>query len=1321
MNNRIVAYIIIFFITFLGIPIEYVWALQSEVDINITVEIDSQEIQNGDKNIDYNTDAIDISYDKEFNLNTNINIKIYEGDEDKTEKFNIDTLENGKIRIKIKEMISEDENKNIYKLLKHKLYKINMPKNLFVSEDGTKINREENFYFVTNSDEGLYGERIFKNMDPADGTKNVDYKKGTIAFEFIDDVSLNSEIKNHIDSQGNIDNIENINDYIEIVTENMYNISTYESDSISNYRIRCEGNKLILQSKDNKFKDFTKYNVKIKAQAIFLTKSQDFKVYNDSLEMDFHTKSFIEKTIPINNGLVGVEPTLEIHFKHPISMNFNNIVVNDTVSNTIIETERTISNDEKIIYINIEDGKLEPNRKYKVYIPKDVVSFKEDATIRNEGINFYFKTKAEGSNPYPIKYSSNQSCTDDIRDITKTNLSRDGYIYIKFNTPIRADKDYLNKEHKNIVSPNNTKLHKITKAKSTQYSPSGERFDSMFIYEKELSATVSQEVYGTVTTELETEVIPIKNIEIIEPDIIRIKPDIPLLNLNEYKLVLDDEIIEDHNGNNLKKENLTFNFWTKGDSIGINPSWNTNGNKVSKLGPVVIDILGEVIPYAKDFIIVGDKYRSKALEKIILNEGHYIEKEETIGDKEISIELQLQREIKLSLSEGLKGNTTSIRWKSENTNIATVDSSGLIKGISKGTAVIYAVSSEGNILSKINVVVKEGVNKINRFTMQYYYDGNNKKHTKIEMNIDKELTSGRNYKLYIPENTFQSRANEYLPILEYDFVVEGDPNIDPEIENVEGNTVSVLDLLTKEHLYFYIYGYNFNSKIEKIILQGEGEKQIEINKNYFNVISEDEIKIEIKGDLKSTIAKESYVGEYTIKFEFENGESKEYPIFKFKITSQGAPTYTVKFPTGNNLDEESLKRDGRYFIHVTFKDPDGKLRVDGEAGLSAMLDCIVATAGSSDTLLDREYIIDIKQMGELDREQYISENILIKDPLKKEATLYIPIKKLRPQVVYQAIVRAGILTNDIAQNVEINWTFGTKSIPHVTDIMIGSVAEDYDEEEPIILKGNFTNIDNISVYFNDIKAEREEFEDREDQDGNIIERNLKVFLPDGNDRLDPGTYNIRIENDENHKTIEYGMFSVVKSGENIPNENHRVKAGDGYGEVLEDIKSSTDTLLMKSKYADYKHIEMDLDELMGQDTFIRNINYDGDIREQIGVLETKSKWADITLYDVQPNTSREDMHIRLGRTEPTITQILKRKLRGVGLKSDFIQISGENFKIKNALLSIPLKNNSGKNIKVLRYDEYTRSFYETRATVNLIDRKVEFLTNNKGIFIVVED
>ena len=65
-------------------------------------------------------------------------------------------------------------------------------------------------------------------------------------------------------------------------------------------------------------------------------------------------------------------------------------------------------------------------------------------------------------------------------------------------------------------------------------------------------------------------------------------------------------------------------------------------------------------------------------------------------------------------------------------------------------------------------------------------------------------------------------------------------------------------------------------------------------------------------------------------------------------------------------------------------------------------------------------------------------------------------------------------------------------------------------------------------------------------------------------------------------------------------------------------------------------------------------------------------------------------------------------------------MSGENYTIGSVWLQIPLKNSDGKNLKVLRYDEETRNFYEEISSINLVEQRIEVTSNSKGIFVVVE-
>ncbi|QEK13261.1 hypothetical protein FQB35_13815 [Crassaminicella thermophila] len=435
------------------------------------------------------------------------------------------------------------------------------------------------------------------------------------------------------------------------------------------------------------------------------------------------------------------------------------------------------------------------------------------------------------------------------------------------------------------------------------------------------------------------------------------------------------------------------------------------------------------------------------------------------------------------------------------------------------------------------------------------------------------------------------------------------------------------------------------------------------------------------------------------------------------VTDYVYDMYPVSIDKTPWYDEKSLKHDiddtvtkDKYFIKVRFYDVDGKLALND---LDALKNCIIRPISGLGNLVDTEFINELLNMP--DKEEKVNKYIFVKKDSK--AILYIPVKQLSSQTTYQVIIQPDVVSLDTEKGNElIEWTFVTSSMPFIKKISVRSIPQDYDEDEPIYIQGDFfrNDINKVKVYFNDIKARDLKF---------VNEHELEVYLPDGRDRLKPGIYNIILENDANHKRITYEALGVVSSGEYIPNEEYRIKEEGSFGEVHRNLKVSEDTLLISPSDINEKELEFDLDELMGKDVYLRKIQYEGDKRYKIGMLKTKSKWADITLYGLtlSPDAEDDKIEISLGRTEPSITKELKRKLRGEALKSDFIQVSGENFKMNNVRLSIPLKYSNGKNIKVLRYDEDTRNFYETNFTVNLIDRRIEMLSPCKGIFVVVQD
>lgn len=120
-------------------------------------------------------------------------------------------------------------------------------------------------------------------------------------------------------------------------------------------------------------------------------------------------------------------------------------------------------------------------------------------------------------------------------------------------------------------------------------------------------------------------------------------------------------------------------------------------------------------------------------------------------------------------------------------------------------------------------------------------------------------------------------------------------------------------------------------------------------------------------------------------------------------------------------------------------------------------------------------------------------------------------------------------------------------------------------------------------------------------------------------------------------------------------------------------------------------------------------------------LETLSKWADITLYNVgQANYDRdEEPDIALGRVEPQVAQNIKQRLGRQKTKSEFIQVMGENVRFTSLRIAVPFKESDGNNLKVLRYDPDMREFTEEYFWVNKIEKTVTVSGFYPGIFVVV--
>ncbi|WZL73570.1 IPT/TIG domain-containing protein [Clostridiaceae bacterium 35-E11] len=569
----------------------------------------------------------------------------------------------------------------------------------------------------------------------------------------------------------------------------------------------------------------------------------------------------------------------------------------------------------------------------------------------------------------------------------------------------------------------------------------------------------------------------------------------------------------------------------------------------------------------------------------------------------------------------------------------------------------------------------------------------------------------------------------------------------PRISHLENNKIKTTDLYNGERT-FSILGMNFHHNIKNVQLipySGKAWQTIDINTSDVERISTEKIDVHIRGEKNSPrekLSNEENTGTYEVKITFDDTPltiiDKEYETVIssvydedgnrvredatfLHILSKGAPELKSKYPSSENglpwHDEKGLIHDkvdnvtkDRYFLKAVFYDADGKLEL---GNLEDLKNCIIRTSGGTGNLVDIQWIDEILKENDEAVKTYKDNYFFVKN--NQEAVLYIPIKDLRAQTSYQVILPPSMVyyTDTYVGNDNIEWTFTTTSIPQIQQISLGTVPEDYDEDEALYIKGDFFDTrGDVKVYFNDIEAE----------DVNVVSKNLlEVYLPSGRDRLEPGTYDVLVENDQNHKKTTHGSLSVIQGGEFVPNETYRIKDDSRQGEVRGLLKRSEDTLLLSPDDIDEKELFIDLDKIMGEDVYIRKIQYEGNERYKIGMLKTASKWADITIYGLtlDDDAEEDEMTLSIGRTEIMVARTLKEKLRGRGILSEFIQISGENFKMDRARISIPLKYGSAKRVKILRYDEATRSFYEQQGTVNLVDGKVEMFSPVKGIFVAV--
>lgn len=1055
---------------------------------------------------------------------------------------------------------------------------------------------------------------------------------------------------------------------------------------------------------------------------------------NNEEESKIHIKS----TYPFNNQEnIEINPLIEFNFDKKVELrDRSKIKISSDGDKFAVDLDKDVfmsfENNKLKIDVNSLDreGKfnLRKDTAYKITLEAGALGLKDKKNktddILNGEENLYFITgshKATANRGLVIeKYSSNFLGSDKINYMNLTNLDSNGEIYIHFNKNIQWNKyDYENiKSDKDALKY--FKLYEKPKAYVR---------DKIYLYDEDKKPVPKED-----------ELIDIESVEIVKDktgkntNTLKIKPKNPFLNLNEYKIVLqnhlDNEVSKGDKGilisfeDDVLKGNITQNIWTKASNDKSTPNW----DRESSAEQIIED---KNAPNKNYYVIHGAPKYSKEIPIII-----YIDKEVIVKPSHMN-----------SLS-----------------NIKLYES--------------YKNSNIANNLEKFH-----------NYKIEYYMDKGTKK-TKVSLYPKEELGAGKEYTLNISKDIFVTRGNISLDDINLRFAVEGDRNDDAGI--YEANLILDGKVMTNELIDDYLYFKRFEDlKVDedgKIEVSGEEVKSIYTNERKhklgfefkgYNFSEEVEsielIKIE---DYVPKDEGERLYYEKKLREEQQDDNPDKQPI---KISSRSVSFNSVNRITGT-FDEKTLielskaKGLGKYEVRIIFKDKASKqskasngnnLIAVSNGSRGSYINNTLSGCRKAPIAIDRhvrpnsinvnpnnldhieitfEDIKDdvsnqfIKGIPQSKKDSFkvmdIDNNIDIRDKNKKlyskiskgKITYFIPIDRslLEEDTNYEVTIPEDIVRCkfdfDKHHNIEDTWKFKTRGKSSGTKVYQGSVPKDYDASYPVLIEGtgltsglsvHFERVDDPSVRY---PADRVVFKS---SNTNYKDR-LYVYLPKTR-KVPVGTYNIIISNGNLETSYKYGVFSVVENGKYVPNEDYR-QTDDNLKEI---IKTSKNELLIEARHA---NSTLDIDSIIGEEVLTRDIKCEDSF---ISILDTKSKWANVKLTNIRKETINSPMTISLGRAEPQLRDNLKKKLRGESIKSEFIIVGGENYTASKLNLTIPYKQSNGNNLKLLRYDEDTRRVNEIRLydrNINKTDNTVNIELINalpservtKGIFVVVE-
>ncbi|WP_425446217.1 hypothetical protein [Dethiothermospora halolimnae] len=1254
--------IMLFNIIFFNVPI-FANNISSNKVIHL-IYTDKKVIKKGDKNIDYDIPYINIKYNNSYDVDKEklneilITANNQYLENNKFKDFEVDKTK-GIIKLSLKDSPLYGDKARENHLRLHSLYTIYIPKGLF--KDGDEVIDSFGYSFVTRGQTQKEND-IIKKVYPSNDSHNID-NTDIIGFNFISNIST-----------------DDIRDKIHIYKKSMIKDDYYKRDSIDSYNIDNYNDTLIVRPKSGKLNDFTQYKVILKEKAVYLKSDTNSKIYNDKISLVFYTDNFIDYTRPSNKSSnASVDENIEFHFKYPIELLDKDKITITSDGEEFAVKDKYLGDDKRTLVLDIDDNyndkdyHLRRDTEYTVKIEKDALKLKdyknaiENKYFYNSDIYIDFKTRGEGKGPNPIAYSSSLSMDDDIRYLYRrgnnnySKLKPDDSIYIKF------DRDIARDDNKGASIKDSVKLYRILNPKQSIYDETNYIKDKLVefytngddmipanIDETKLEGKTSIEKHKLIE-DINLYEIPIREIKIVNKDILRITPRYNLDSLMKYKIFIDKESLEDINGYNVDRD-IEFSFWC---------------DRSDKKENVEV----------RDVVFGDDKVTLKI-------DGHIRPKADDITiDNKKTYDIYSENRISYNSLNNIK------------------------------------------ILDIYNNIEQVDISKI-QFRYNYYGDN---KETIIEIFPKEGFGSGRYYELYIPEDTLETPHQNSLDVIKKNYRTDGNINDDNNATDLNNkNSVSVLQLYKDGYHDFSIYGYNFNESIEKVQLipksgrvVDEGLEKIEIDREDIEFISVNEIKVKIRGENGDKLSKEIYTGSYNIELYFDNDPKLKLPEDEtFNVISKGAPHEVYRIPEDDDdeLDEEELglninpiKIDGedRYFIKIVYEDIDHTLEFndDFRNGLKK----IKESSSIPDNIIDIGFIDGILDKEEPIIKEYIDKYIFKSEKEDKKA-LFIPVKNIKSNTKYTLNIKSGIIMNDSLEkyNREIlGWTFKTMAIPDFNkdDVMVKSVVEDYNYKEPIIIYGNnFSS--SVNVYFDDEEAY--DVKSKTDNDNN---KYLEVYLPKY--RLNPGLYDIYIENDNNHKKVKAGILSVVKEGEYIPKEDIRENDNNKEGMLIEKISQNETILILDDRYTNGDDIKMNLDHLMGENTLVRKIKFEDD-KGDIDEFDILSKWGDIYIEDIEFESDDEDAMLQVGKVSPMVETSIRNKLIGETIISDIIAVETKDLVFDFLTVTITPKAEIGQGIIVLRYDINKRRFERVNnIDVTISNNKVEFLSYKPGIFVIL--